>query len=225
MATIPGRQSNHSAVGIGDGHSIWNEFCHHIRLYHPHTESVVMFDPHNVIDTLCDFDESCDLAGDVDHFDPVLPLLCSYGFEHRAETFRTDVAWAPVRALCEGYIFIDDRKGGSPTIDIYRDEWMKNNTAIGYNTIGVRGYKGQVASLFGKPVLLFDDIEKNIELLRHRSSCQCPLDGVVVRRGKRADDFVRRGFFSSSDPTEWCDLIRFFNLTHRVPILRNGVLS
>ena len=98
-----------------------------------------------------------------------------------------------------------------------------NNTAIGYNTIGVRGYKGQVASLFGKPVLLFDDIEKNIELLRHRSSCQCPLDGVVVRRGSKARWSVRRGFFSSSDPTEWFDIMRYFNLTRRVPEVGSDV--
>ena len=123
----------------------------------------------------------------------------------------------PVVALCEGYIFTDDRKGGSRTIDIYRDEWMEHNTAIGYNTIGVRGYKGQVASLFGKPVLLFDDNEENIELLRARSSCQCPLDGVVVRRGRKTRWSVHETFCSSSDPKEWIDIMRHFNLTRKVP--------
>ena len=205
------RQSHHSAVGIRHGNSIWNEFCEKIDLYHPQVETVVMFDQHDVIDTLCDWDVAVDVAVDVDHFDPVLPLVCSFGRDHRAETFRKEVAWAPFVAECEGYIFTDYRQGHYGTIDIYRDSWM------GQDTIGVRGDKGQVASLFGKPVLLFDDKEENIELLRARSSCQCPLDGVVVRRGKKTRWSVYETFCSSSNPKEWIDIMRHFNLTRKVP--------
>ena len=76
------RQSHHSAVGIRHGNSIWNEFCEKIDLYHPQVETVVMFDQHDVIDTLCDWDVAVDVAVDVDHFDPVLPLVCSFGRDH-----------------------------------------------------------------------------------------------------------------------------------------------
>ena len=79
------------------------------------------------------------------------------------------------------------------------------------NCIGVQGDKGQVAQLFGKPVLLFDDKEDNIDLLRQRSiQPEAPLDGIVVKRGRKAHHHVRRNYRYENDPLLWADCVRNF---------------
>ena len=80
-------------------------------------------------------------------------------------------------AECDGYTFTDYDVGMHPSVDIYRESWMD------INCIGVRGDKGQLAQLTRKPCILFDDKERNIDLLRSRSTKECPLDGVVIRTG------------------------------------------
>ena len=79
-------------------------------------------------------------------------------------------------------------------VDVDREPWMESNC------VGIRGDKGQVADLMRKPVLLFDDHEENIALLRLRSSPNLYLDGVLVRRGRKADIPVPPGYLCYNDP-------------------------
>ena len=80
----------------------------------------------------------------------------------------------------------------------------------GITYIGVKGDKGQIAKLMNKPVLLFDDREDNIERLRQRSSADAYLDGVVVRRGRKAHRRVNPGFVIENNCNEWVNIVRRF---------------
>ena len=81
---------------------------------------------------------------------------------------------------------------------------------MGPKCVGVKGDKGQVASLLRKPSLLFDDIEKNVQLLRDRSTRACPLDGFIVRRRPKATDPVQSGFEELSNCNDWVTVVEAF---------------
>lgn len=193
-------------VRIRRGHDQWQEFCECTGLnYHP-DGVVALFDKHNVVDTMT-FEEACDTGTSLDHVEKLNTFICSKSSSRnrsiREETFSGDVAWRAMVASCDGHIFTDYRVGHHKSIDVYREDWMK------LNTIGVRGDKGQIAKLMNKPVLLFDDQEDNIRGLRRRSS-DAYLDGVVVRRGTKANEPVDPGFVVENNCKEWVGIVRRF---------------
>ena len=93
------------------------------------------------------------------------------------------------------------------TVDVYRDDWMG---PMGPKCVGVKGDKGQVASLLRKPTILFDDKEDNVQLLRNRSTTACTLDGFIVRRGPKATDPVESGFWKLSNCNDWVTAVEVF---------------
>ena len=90
------------------------------------------------------------------------------------------------------------------------------------NCVGIRGDKGQVADLMRKPVLLFDDKEENIDLLRSRSSSDRPLDGVLVRRGRNAGRPVPPGYVCENDPRVWVQICRKFGSAYSSDVTGDG---
>ena len=125
-------------------------------------------------------------------------------------------AYHPMVAECDGHIFTDYREGHHRDVDVYREPWMKSNCVV------VRGDKGQVADLMRKPVLLFDDKEENIDLLRSRSSSDRPLDGVLVRRGRNVGRPVPPGYLCENDPREWVQICRRFGSAYSSDVTGDG---
>ena len=133
----------------GPGVHILNEFREVTGLNHPDTYVVSMFDQHHVADSILDWDVACDAGVKLELINNSVNLLCSFGHNHRRESFRRDSPWHPFIAELDGYIFTDYRVGYRRTVAVYRENWME------MNCVGVRGDKGQVAQLIGKPTLLF----------------------------------------------------------------------
>ena len=90
-------------------------------------------------------------------------------------------------------------------IDLAHERFRDPSTCI-----GVRGDKGQVAALIGKPCIMFDDQEDNIDLLRERSTDRVPLEGFVMRRGRKYSRTVSEGFSGTTDCGLWPGLVRRF---------------
>ena len=130
--------------------------------------------------------------------------MCSYGHEHRQRSLDPRNGYYPLVAECDGYIFTDHRAGFYGNVDVYRDPWMP------LNCIGVRGDKGQAADLLKKPVLLFDDGEENIDRMRIRSRDSTPLNGILVRRGRKSHRLVPPSYACLNDPREWVQICRRF---------------
>ena len=128
----------------------------------------------------------------------------------------TSAAYHSMVAECDGHIFTDYREGYHRSVDVYREPWMATNCVV------VRGDKGQVAELMRKPVLLFDDNEENIDLLRIRSSSESPLDGVLVRRGNKAGRFVPPGYRCENDPREWVQICKKFGSAYSSDFTGDG---
>ena len=189
---------------IRHGYDLWREFCECTGLNIYPDGVVVFFDKHNVVDTMT-FDEACDTGISLDHMEKVTSFICSYGRNRREETFSQCVPWCAMIAECDGHIFTDYRVGYRGFVDVYREDWMERTT------IGVRGDKGQIAQLMGKAVLLFDDKEENIERLRIRSLNANYLDGVVVRRGRKANHPVAHGFVVESNCEAWVNIVQQFS--------------
>ena len=119
---------------------------------------------------------------------------------------------------CDGIICTDYREGWYREIDIYREEGMPSHC------VRVKGDKGQIAKLIQKPVLLFDDKERNIDMLTKRSTDGCLLDGVIVRRGRNKWRHVEDGYLVQNDCNRWCEIIeRFTDDPTRLP--SNGWIS
>ena len=174
---------------------------------------VAMFDQHDVIDTM-NFEEACHTGVSLDLNDSVTTLLCSHGKDHRREAFEPRAEWLPMVKECEGCIFTDYREGFHRTVDIYRESWMSPDC------IAVRGDKGQVAKLLRRPTILFDDKEDNVSALRRRSTNECFLDGVVVRRGRKRYKEVRPGFAVENECAKWADIVHLFSANpHAIPIV------
>ena len=94
----------------------------------------------------------------LDHIDDICSLIVSFGRAHRHETFRDDMDYMPMVNECEGYVFTDYRVSRHHSVDVYREQWMKTNC------VAIRGDKGQVAALLGKPCLPFDIKEETLRL-------------------------------------------------------------
>ena len=125
--------------------------------------------------------------------------------------------WAPLIHSCDGYVFVDWRTSWHPSVDVYQDDWMielaRERFRHPFMCIGVRGDKGQVAALIGKPCIMFDDKEDNIDLLRERSTDMVPLHGLVVRRGRKHSRRVSEGFSRTTDCRLWPEFVlRFLDL-------------
>ena len=135
--------------------------------------------------------------------------LCSFGKSRRQGAFNRERDSHPMVCEMGGCIFNDYPECQRRTVDTYREEWMPTHV------IGVRGDKGQVASLMRKPTLLFDDKIANLNLLHARSRAECPLQGVRVRRGPHSRRH-RHGaaplthYCEVNDCGEWPDLVRTF---------------
>ena len=188
------------SVGIRHGNAVWNEFWAHLQ----YANTLAMFDKHHVVDAMT-FKEAVYVGVELDHIQGMAGIVCSFGFKHRQQLFTPGAPWAPMVAECEGYVFTDYPTGNYRDVDVYREVWMAKNC------IGVRGDKGQVASLLRRPCILFDDQEDNVQQLQDRSTNFQPLEGIVVRRGRKRNDRVREGYLWSTDCLEWPDLLRDFN--------------
>ena len=198
-------------VTICSGLREWEEFCEVTGVSHPHTRVVSMIDHHGVVDTLEDEDEAAQAGVNLELINESVNLLCSLDRKrwHRKKPFTPNAAFRDFVIELDGYVFTDVRESGQPEVSVYRENWMEQNC------IGVDGDKGQVAQLFGKPVLLFDDKEDNIDLLRRKSiQPEAPLDGIVVRRGYKAKARVRRNYQIESNPLHWAFWVRNFADRH-----------
>ena len=195
-------------IRISSGAEIWNEFVGSTGL--DRANAVALFDQHDVIDTLS-HDEAEDIGVEIDSLVGIRSYLCSYGKRHRQDSNDDRNSWGVFVAEMDGMIFTDHRQAHERyrnQVIIYRSDWM-NNTCI-----GVTGDKGQVAELMNKPVLLFDDKESNIQLLRDRSTPQFFLDGIVVCRGHKSGRHVSPGFGIGHDAHQWPEIIRRFDHLH-----------
>ena len=190
-------------MGIREGNSVWNEFLHATQSSRSSIRAAALFDHHHVVDTLSR-PEACTVGVELDHNEVVVSYLCSFGREHRQKPFFEDVPYRPMIAELDGFIFTDYRVGRRARVDVYREPWMTPSC------VGVSGDKGQVASLLRRPAILFDDKEDNVRLLRARSTEECTLDGIIVRRGRKADDPVERGFVELSNCNDWVTAIEAF---------------
>ena len=190
-------------MGIREGNSVWNEFLHATQSSRSSIRAAALFDHHHVVDTLSR-PEACTVGVELDHNEVVVSYLCSFGREHRQKPFFEDVPYRPMIAELDGFIFTDYRVGRRDRVDVYREPWMTPSC------VGVSGDKGQVASLLRRPAILFDDKEDNVRLLRARSTEECTLDGIIVRRGRKADDPVECGFVELSNCNDWVTAIEAF---------------
>ena len=207
MNTYGSEGPRRESCEIRGGGEVWREFCHVTAVCSTTLDAVALFDKHDVVDTLSR-DEAIEVGIDFEHDDKVAALICSYGFRHREETFDRDAEFYPFVAECDGHIFTDYREGYRRWVDIYRERWMPTNV------IGVRGDKGQIASLLARPALLFDDKESNIDLVRRYSTPAIPMDGVVVRRGRKQNYRVEPGYYVGNDPRLWLPICRWFGANH-----------
>ena len=60
---------------------------------------------------------------------------------------------------------------------------------------------------------LFDDKERNIDLLRYRSTKECPLDGVVIRTGDKRFWNVQRGYARETNNLLWPEWVSTFRFS------------
>ena len=195
------KQRRYKTVDIRGGYNIWREFKLATNL--DDCEVVSLLDKHDVVDNMARH-EAENVGVDLDHKDYVCTLLCSYGKDKRLTAFDSSQPWYPMIAECDGYTFTDYHVGTHPSVDIYREAWMD------INCIGVRGDKGQLAQLTRKPCILFDDKERNIDLLRYRSTKECPLDGVVIRTGDKRFWNVQRGYARETNNLLWLEWVSTF---------------
>ena len=116
----------------------------------------------------------------------VVSYLCSKDKEVQAH----EQPYWPMIAELDGYIFCDVDVRHFTTVDVYRDDWMG---PMGPKCVGVKGDKGQVASLLRKPTILFDDKEDNVQ----RSATSEPIDYGLhfgrLHRAPRAQGHRPRG--------------------------------
>ena len=202
MASLEGRQKP-VEVGIRGGNNVWNEFLQATQSCRSSITAAALFDHHHVVDTLSHL-EACTVGVELDHNPMVVSYLCSFGWKYRQEAFFEDVPYRPMIAELDGFIFTDYRFGRNADVDVYRERWMTPNC------VRISGDKGQVASLLRRPAILFDDKEANVKRLRARSTKRCTLDGVIVRRGLKADNPVEWGFVELSNCNDWITTIEAF---------------
>ena len=206
--SAPSIRGNPGLVFVRRGRDLWDDFLHATELDSNLVEAAVILDYHNVVDTMS-FDEAADLGTQLDSIGSTQIILCSYAKDNdrRTAVFNDTLLWAPLIHECDGYVFTDYPTSRHLSVDVYQDAWMIDLARERFRDpsmcIGVRGDKGQVAALIGKPCILFDDQEDNIDLLRERSTDRVPLDGFVVRRGRKHSRTVSEGFSCTTDCELW----------------------
>ena len=194
---LPSASNRCCQVGIRHGNGLWREFLS--KTYAEWYGAAALFDYKNVVNTMS-YEEACVVGVELDHSHVVVSYLCSEVKDVEAD----EQPYWPMIAELGGYIFCDVDVGHSTNVDVYHEDWMGNCG------VGVKGDKGQVASLLRKPSLLFDDTEKNVQLLRARSTRACPLDGFIVRRRPKATDPVQSGFEELSNCNDWVTVVEAF---------------
>lgn len=203
---------NH-ATTVSSGRRILQEFRRDTGI--DECSSISLFDHHNVIDEM-DVHTAVEVGVALDHLTDHRSVLLSYGHMHRLEAFASGRDCFPMVAEMDGYIFTDHRRRRSNVVEVYQHEWMKDVCDDkGYEQcaiIGITGDKGQAASILGKPAILFDDKEENIDQVIRADNRNA---GCVVRIGSTAHHGVRRCMPERSsvsrEPAEWYDLSRRFH--------------
>ena len=109
--------------------------------------------------------------------------------------------------VCDGFIFVDKRRGPTDTVDVYREPWMA------HNTVCIVGDKGQAAALLRKPTLLIDDKPRNIDRFRYRSRPECKLDGVLKWNSLRyrSSGITPERYKNCDDPGQWEEMIGIYD--------------
>ena len=213
---------------IWSGEPIFRRFCSDLDLQHCSTISV--FDHHHVVDQL-DEDEAISLGIALEHVDDHCSILLSYGFSHRQEAFDSTKRFYPMINELDAYVFADFRHNRSYGVAVYQDQWMKDtcrrmDKPQSLINIGMRGDKGQVAELLGKPIVFFDDKEENVlQVLQAKQGNEA----YVVRIGEMEDHPVRSiggtAFTRTSDVSEWEALCKNFNSKHGQPRLDPHIIA
>lgn len=207
---------------IASGEDIFHRFCADTGL--ANCASLSLFDHHNVVDEMS-WDTAVNVGVALSHIDNHCSFLLSYGAAYRRMAFDENRDCFPMVAEMDGYIFTDVRCNASAAVHVYQDDWMtgvrddrgRRKCAI----IGVSGDKGQVAELFDKPAILFDDREDNvIQVLQARRENA----GCVARVGQRFHHRVRTNaswrFAVSRNSADWHEMSEQF----RDQVLRRNAM-
>ena len=150
-------------ISIKGGSNTWREWIDIIKCHDDQTPIGV--DKHRVTDRMS-ARTAARTGDDLAKMDSICPILISHSGgrwqrdkkgdlqppRHRLETLEPSSAGYECVSRLRGIIFTDIPEGRHSWVDIYRDE-----TYMPPNTIGVRGDKGQVASLFRRPCLYVRD--------------------------------------------------------------------
>lgn len=187
------------------GADIFEEFCEAVHLQS--ATAVGLLDNNGVINEVLCHDAACDVSVDLDHVNNAAVLMCSYVRRGGRSAFDRSQRWCPLVYGCDGHIFTNIKTNRSNLVEIYQEEWMRRDSLA---CIGVRGDKGQIAKLLRKPVLIFDDKELNIDLVRGHATREVHMDGFLVRMGANARRFVPPGFETANDPYDWPLLLAEF---------------
>ena len=100
----------------------------------------------------------------------------------RSPFFRSE-PWAPFVFGCDGHIFTSMPENPSNDVVTYQEDWMRDLPGDVKDTcIGFIGHRGQLATLLGKAILIFDYQPHNIDIVRAHATEQAPMDGFLVPR-------------------------------------------
>ena len=152
----------------------------------PHFHAVVAFDMHNVLDTM-----SQEQAGKMSGLKTQRNAL--------AVLSRGPVRWKEsfnIKLAADIYLYTEVIQHDGP-VRVYQFNGMPSNV------ICIDGDKGDVAALLGLPLLLFDDKERNLDVVLKKGVAGC--EGVLVRRGDASQRNVWRAWrcHVSNDPQDW----------------------
>ena len=187
---------------IRRGQRIWDEFYEDVGVRT--ADIIALFDKHDVVGPL-NYNQAVYVGEAIDRILGARSVLLSFGRNHPKARFRNSEPWNPFIRMLDGYIFTDYRECWRDHVEVYREDWMPTSC------IAIRGDKGQAAELFKRPALLFDDKEKNIDLVRSRSTDSITLDGVVVKLGrKRRHQVNDNNYVADYDSYYWADLMQKF---------------
>ena len=162
---------------------------------------LTMWDKHDVVDTF-----SPSLAQDfgvwLNHVDSH-NILCSYAPRWWRDAYNPELPYYDFMTELDGYIWTRKRHSGyDPTILTFSRHRDMDHKGI----ILDNGDKGDVAALLGFPAIIFDDKDKVVDLVSTKGPCGSR--GVVVRRGPKAGERVRRGYDICRYGVEMAETVR-----------------